>query len=497
MLLGLGSQLVAAWAFGAGLDMDSYLTAQVIPTYAQAVLLGGLAFVLIPLFVSQQSEGREADAWALVGTVFYLVAAILIGLSLVGAIAAHSIIAITAPGLSPEKAELSASMLRILMFTLPFVGVAGVASSIENSLGRFFLPAFAPGVGALVNMAVVGLGYRQLGVVVLAWGAVSASILQATIVVRPVWRHGWTRLLPLGDDRLRRFGRLVAPLVIFGLLTRVTPVLERYFASDLPDGELSFLGYASKIAGIVLAILGAGIAAAILPQMARNYALRKRDGLAQTTVLGLRLTLVVSLPVLVILSLSKVPLVQVLFERGAFTPVTSQAVSRAVPLFLGVVVFQMVCNVLTRAIYVEGDTITVPVLASAASLLYLLVASLLMQGNAGYVGLAAAQVIQWGVLTSVLAVVLSRRHIVPIKTLLGLMGKYGLPAIISGVITYWLIGELDTASPLVVLVVSTLAGFLAYILLIGVLDRPMLLHLLDAVNMRKHALSGPRRPDSG
>ena len=43
LITSLISQLVVAWAFGTGAEMDAFLTAYVIPVYLQAVFLGGLS----------------------------------------------------------------------------------------------------------------------------------------------------------------------------------------------------------------------------------------------------------------------------------------------------------------------------------------------------------------------------------------------------------------------------------------------------------------------
>ena len=56
---GLINQVVIAAAYGASPAMDAYLTALVIPSYLQLVLLSALSYVFIPSFVQEQTSGKE------------------------------------------------------------------------------------------------------------------------------------------------------------------------------------------------------------------------------------------------------------------------------------------------------------------------------------------------------------------------------------------------------------------------------------------------------
>ncbi len=62
-------------------------------------------------------------------------------------------------------------------------------------------------------------------------------------------------LWPLHDERVRELARLMWPFILVNILTRCTPLLERYFASGLPDGDLSYPGYATKVTTIIMNVL--------------------------------------------------------------------------------------------------------------------------------------------------------------------------------------------------------------------------------------------------
>jgi putative peptidoglycan lipid II flippase len=412
--------------------MDAFLTALVVPLYLQAVLLTGLEFVFIPAFVQEETAGREDDAWALVGTFLWLTGGILAVVAVGGSLFARGIVALSAPGLSPAKASLAARMLAILMFSVPLTGLGSLTRGIQNARNRFFWPAVATAIGSLGNVTILLVLYRAVGPLALAWGYLASVALGTGVTLVPVLGHGWRRLMRLSDGRVHEMARLIAPFIFFGLLTRCTLLFERYFASGLPDGDLSYLGYASKVSKIVMTLLGAGIATAIFPPMARAYAQNGEAGLVEKAEYGFRLTLAVALPTVAILSAVAVPLVTLLFERGAFRHTATLSVSRIVPIvMIGGVLVGMLGNMIGRTFYVTKDTHTLPMVAAVISVLYILLAKALVD-TGGYVGLAFA-----GLLTSGLSILaipfLLRRKLRSFRTsrLLKDTLRYGAASLIA------------------------------------------------------------------
>lgn len=393
LVAGLGSQMVIAMFFGAGAEMDAYLTALVIPIYIQAVLLSGLSFVFIPAFIEARTSGKEDEAWSLAGTIFWLIGGIFILLAIAGSFFSSTIISITAPGLDPYKADLAARMLRIIIFTIPLSGFAVLTSGIENARNRFFWPATAGAAASFCMIATLWLVFDDIGAMALAWGYLIGVAVQASITSMPFLLHGWNGLVPLGDARLKELTRLITPLVLFGIMTKATPIIERYYASGLADGELSYLGYSAKTSNIFRALLAASIATALFPAMSRAYSQHGDEKLKTTLQHGLRLSLAIGLPVLAIITAVADPLVTVLYQRGAFQEETTLHVARVLPIVLaGTVLAPMIGNLFTRTFYIKKDTKTVPIITSVSIIIYVLLARTLVV-NFGYVGLATSQLV--------------------------------------------------------------------------------------------------------
>lgn len=486
LLAGLASQVVVAALFGTGLEMDAYLTALVVPGYLQAVLLAGLPFVFIPAFVREQTAGSEETAWSLAGTFFWLTAGLLTLVALLGAISADSIIALTAPGLSTAKADLSARMLAVLMWSVPLTGLGSLTTGIQNARNRFLWPAAAGAVSSLGNAASLLILYRPLGPMALAWGYVISEVLRATVTVLPVLRRGWTKLIPLRDERVREMAKLMAPLIFFGVITRSTLVFERFFASVLPTGDLSYLGYAQKVAKIAMALLGAGIVTAIFPTMARAYTEDGPSGLVEELEQGLRLSLAVSLPALAVMSALAIPLVTVLFERGAFAASATEGVAQILSIVvLGAVVFQIIGNLLSRTYYVTKDTHTVPIVSAVTSVLYILLARWLTNGW-GYVGLALAQPLYSGLAIVILIGLLIRKlpSIGSLQLLRDTM-KYGAASVAAFFAARLSSGAVSFLPALVQVLVGMMVAGLLYIVLLLWMDRDVAVSILEMTGLQR------------
>ena len=129
--------------------------------------------------------------------------------------------------------------------------------------------------------------------------------------------------------------------MVFGIFSDSTSIFERFFASDLPDGDLSYIGYANKISSIFVALLASGIAGAIFPSMARAFSNEGEEGLAQQFRHGLRLTLAVAVPASALVAVLAIPIISIIYERGAFTHATTINVSRIILILVSTVSSQI------------------------------------------------------------------------------------------------------------------------------------------------------------
>jgi putative peptidoglycan lipid II flippase len=488
LLAGLASQVATAYLFGAGSEMDAFFTALTIPLYLQIVLLGGLPFVVIPAFVSEENAGRKDDAWSLVGTFTWITVAILIIVSVVGAIFSFQIISISAPGFGLEKTNLAAEMLSILMFSVPFIGLASFTSGVENVRERFFWPAAATAIGSIGNLITLIVLHPYLGPMALAWGNLVSAVLQASVTTIPVLVHGWKKTMSLSDPRLVEMLKLISPFIIFGLITSSRLLLERYFASSLPNGQLSFIGYAGKISNIFVILFATSIASAIFPSMARSFSQNGILGLLERTNYGLRLTFALALPAVTILSVVSVPLVRIFFERGAFIETSTTSVSLLIPIvMLNDVLFRMINNMVGRTFFVLKDTLTTNLISSLTILIYFFAARVLTE-RMGYYGLALAQPIQTGSALIIMIFLLVRKIKKSfIREIIKTTSIYLLISLVAAIIAWMILQLFGSSVSYIQLGMSLSVSSLFYMTLLFAVDQDIAISIFEMTGVTKIA----------
>ncbi len=472
LLAGLGSQMVTASLFGAGADMDAFLTASVIPLYLTYVFISGLSFVLVPAFINEEAKGSKKDAWSLVGTFIYSVGLILTLLAFLGSKFSGDIIAITAPRLSASKIELTSKMLAVLIFSVPFTGLGNMTIGLQNARNRFFWPAMGRAFGSLANVIILLIFFKPIGPMALAWGYLASEIISGSMTIVPVVRHGWSRLMPITDPRILENIKLMLPFLVFGIFTSSTSVFERFFASGLPDGELSYIGYANKISSIFVALLASGIAGAVFPAMARAFSNEGKDGLVRQFQNGLRLTMATAIPACILVGVLVIPIVSVIYERGVFTHTNTLNVSRIVLIVMtGDLLFRMLMNLIGRAFYVLKDTLTTSIISAAGALLYILIGRLLTDYG-GYVGLVSAKSIQMGLIFITAAYLLSAngRFFHSRKLIIDIIFFF-IGTLISASASWLLLRVLSNEPPLLQLIGSIIIAGPLYLILLYWRDR--------------------------
>ncbi len=472
---GLINQVIIAAFFGASAGMDAFLTANVVPLYCHYVLLSGLSFVFIPAFVHEQTKGKEEDAWALAGTFFWVLLILLFLLAIAGAVFSEQIISITAPGFAADKTALAAKMLPVLMFTLPFMGLGAFCTGIQNARGRFFWPSFAGALNSLANLAViVGLG-KTFGPMGLAWAFLTSIIVESSVTIIPIICHGWKRLLPLFEPRIREMGKLVTPLILFGLLIRSTTLLERYFASTLPDGQVSYIGYANKASTIFITLLTVSISSAIFPSLARAYAQNGIKGLDEKNRYGLRLAFAVGLPAVLITAALAIPFTRVLFQRGEFHAADTIGVAQIIfAVLLGEVLFRTVINNFSRTSYVLKDTLSPPLISCVTITLYIIAGRFFVKWW-GYSGLVWARTLMSGSSMVLLWIVIQRKLVnTHLKETLRKVFEYILAAAAAYLVCRLLAIQFSSFPAIFQIAIPGLVGVSLYLSILYWRDREML-----------------------
>lgn len=398
---------------------DAFFVAWTIPNTLRGLLgEGGVHAAFVPVFSDLDERDGRARARQYFQRFFGALLCIATLVAVVGVLTAPLWATFYAAGYRGDTAKFTTTtQLTAVVFPyVVFAGVAALQAGVLNALGRFFTASLAP---ALLNLSLiaapfllvpVAVALGQPPVMALAYGALAGGALQVLSQVPAMRRAGvaaWPRF-DFADPAVRRSFVLLAPLLLGTGVHQLTILSSRLLASFLDDGAQSFLYYGQRLIEIPQGMFAIAIASAALPSLARMKSRGENDEAKATLRHALRLSLFVAVPSSVALAALAMPIVTVVFARGAFGQ--DEVAGTAGALFwmaLGVWAVAAVHPVV-RAFYAYSDTRT-PVLCSAVNLLVFFSVSLACMDTLAHEAIALASSVASFAQLALLAVLLRRR----------------------------------------------------------------------------------------
>ena len=276
-LVGLIRGRVVATYFGAGLHADVLSAGLRMPNVLQNLLgEGTLSASFIPVYSELLHQGRTKEAGRVAGAMFGLLLGIAGVISLLGVLLAPLLVTIFTPGFEGHRRELMISFVRIIFPMTGVLVLSAWALGILNSHRKFFIPYFAP---VMWNAAIIGAfiafhGRVSLDGLLMAagWGALVGGFLQFGIQLPWVLklereiRFTSGRNEPAFREALRNAG----PAIMGRGVVQVSTYVDMILASLLGLGAVARIQYAQTLYVLPVSLFGMSVAAAELPELARE-----------------------------------------------------------------------------------------------------------------------------------------------------------------------------------------------------------------------------------
>lgn len=365
-------QVVVAAYFGATELMDAFLAGVTLPLYVVAVVLSSAVSVFIPLFIRKLAAGQEKAAWQLAASVLGFTLLVTSALALAGIVFAEPLLRLTTPGLAGEALRAAVSVTRLTWLSVPASALAAFLTGIYQARGRFIWSSAVPLIGTVVNLALLPFLIQAAGISGVAASATIALILQMLLLLPVLKGHVRGFTFSLRDPGLVEVLRLAYPMILFGILTKCTPIVERHLASGMEQGSISHLGYAFRLLTTSAFLISTGITTVAFPRMALQSALTDVKALWKTISGSFRMLFLVVAPATSLGLALALPLVAALFERGKFTATDSLAVCGLLQIYLLTLVATTLGNISSRAFYAIKDTRTLALFGAIETVAYVL-----------------------------------------------------------------------------------------------------------------------------
>ena len=375
-LLGMVRVMVYARFMGDGAIASAFVYAFQIPNLFRRLLgEGALTAAFIPLFKNKEKTEGDKAMWHTANAVvsaLVVISALVIGVVMLGLSAA----------LMWEFDKDTRLMLELLRVVFPYmllVCLTAVFMGMLNSRGYFFIPAMGATLLNVVMIATVLLVAPRWGedlgeqIFALAFGVLVAGVAQAAFQLPYLFREGYRLrwVSPWRNDSVREVVRKMIPATIgvaaFQFNIIITQTLAFWIERASDAKIVASFEYAVRLMELPQGVFGVSLATFLLPTLAGLAADKQFSEFRDNLRRGMGYLFFVNALAAAMLMVLAVPMVRLLFERGAFNGDSTARAGFALMCLSPSLLTYSAVNVMARAFYALGDT-KVPMQISAVSL---------------------------------------------------------------------------------------------------------------------------------
>ncbi len=369
-LSGFLREAAIAHQLGTGRGADIYLIAYSVPEFVIIALAIILPPAFIPLFADYRRRFGEGEAWNFGLRVLGSIGALLILGTILAVISAPLYLSWLAPGFSFIEYGQTVRAARFMMPAIILMGIAvllGAALQVYRRFESTAMTNFTYNITFVVVLFAAPVawlvGRTALGVVL---GAAAALVIQIPFL----WKHRqFFQLSNLtgrtsgdgkpGSVRINKFAGLAGPLTIGYAIHHIIWFVDRAMATTLGIGSVATLNYGYRLALVVGQLSGLAVSTAVFPRLSEQVSAKDDAGLRSSLSDSLGFVWMIGLPATCALVILREPVVQVLYEHGAFGKESTIAVSQVVLWYALAVLADAMCQPLWRAIYAWRSVWTV------------------------------------------------------------------------------------------------------------------------------------------
>jgi putative peptidoglycan lipid II flippase len=436
-VLGLAREITKAAFMGTGWLADVFGVAFILPNFLRRLFAeGSMTAAFIPTFTGYLAEGKDED------TKEFLSAILTVLVFLVGLVVALGIA--FAPALVrlfvSDHYDEMALLTQIMFPMLALVAVAALFQGILNSIGVFTPSAVGP---ILFNICWIAVPYFLGGLfgnparamaVGITIGGVAQALCQLPAVLKAGYRFGFIGLgRAFRNPGMKKVFALIAPTIVGMAAYQINIFVSTYLATGAGEGSVAGLQYSLRLQEFVLGVFVISIGTVLLPDLSQSARAADWDAYSSSLGTGLRVMLLITLPVSIYSMIVGEDIVTLLFRVKEFGADSVRLTAAIFLWHMAGLVFIAMNRVIAPAFYARGDTKT-PTFAGLISVVVNIGLAFALVGKLRAPGIALALSAASAVNTVVLIVALLRRPVPGVSRVIARTGRYVLKLLLFSAI---------------------------------------------------------------
>lgn len=267
-ILGMVREQYSLYLFGAGWDLDAYVSASKIPNVFRNLLgEGAFSAVFISMFAGYYHKNKE-KALEFANKVISYLFIFSVVLTFLGIIFAPYYLRLIHH--SQVNFNQVVQLTAYIMPFLTFISLAAIFMGILNSWHVYFFPAMAPFFGNVVYLLTVYFTHKSYGVKSLAIGFLASSItyflFQLPVLLKKGFRFSFNFKM---DEKVKAFFKAFVPVAFGMAVFQLNRIISNVFSSSIKGGNTVFeKGFI--LAQLILSVFITGISTVLLPMIAKE-----------------------------------------------------------------------------------------------------------------------------------------------------------------------------------------------------------------------------------
>ena len=394
-IFGFLRDVLVANILGASILTDAFFVAFKLPNLLRRLFAeGAFNAAFLPMFAGLLKKEGKQVALRFASQAASFLSLILIIVSMAAIAAMPFVIMIIAPGFEQgsDLFTLTVELARITFPYLFFISLVCLLGGVLNSIGKFAAVAATP---ILMNIAIIFAllcltDMNQTGAHALAYGVLIAGVAQflwlviACIRAGMLPRFAFPRLTP----NIKKLLIIIGPAAIGAGVAQINILIDMIIASKF-ENAVSFLYYADRLYELPLGVIGVAVATALLPTLSGHIQAGEHAEATKKTDQAITLVMLFGIPSCFALLTIANPIIQVVFEHGAFDAADRAATAPALIAYAAGIPAFLLIKIFATHFYAAQDTKT-PVKIATLCVGVNLVLNLILMHYIAHVGLAVA-----------------------------------------------------------------------------------------------------------
>jgi len=375
-------EVILAWRFGASQTVDAFRIATLLLVFGtQLSFQQVLPHVIVPLFLQYRAREREREGWRLA----FSIASILGLVSLLFVFWVwfnpETLVSLLAPGLAGSGKADALLLVRYFSLAVVLMVWSGVMGGILYAHRIFWAPLAGQLLtNSLVILAIFSVG-REMGSGSLAIGVLLGSFASFVLhlyLLSQVAKSSNVNLIEClkwgPRDGVTKALGLSVPLITQILLSNWSFAVINRVLSEMEAGTVAEVGYAFKLQ-ILVTLMSTSLATVLFPEFSDNYVRDDHSVLARLVMKGIRITLLLTVPLASLLFVMSDSVVFLVLQWGAMDSSAANDISALFGILLISAPAYALAILLGKVAYSMGDTKSPATVILISALLITLLAS--------------------------------------------------------------------------------------------------------------------------